>query len=251
MQSNQLQLMQACKDLVDYRDRVLSPAANELFRDLESNEVSLHQVYAVNMFAAHAMDYLHAIRKTKGDSISRSNLLKEFDELYSVDGAALSNRKFQLVNLMNNSLKHIELDSKRSEYTSALEHYGPIRFGSLVEQEGHVYCILENYRFDFCRVVLRSVLSPFLESDFSHQSYVEEFASCEFLPEEAGLYDLDDPIEQMIEYCNPLCLNCGEGKAECGCSTFVIDKEGLRFEPIQPDPYFNFDAVMAQISSAR
>ena len=251
MKTDKLQIAQACKDMADYRDRVLSPATRGLFRDLESNQVSLHQAYSVNMFAAHAMDYLHAIRKAKGEKISRADLLEKFDELSSLDGAVLANRKFQLVNLINNSLKHIELDKQRRENTAAIEHYGPIRFGALVEQDGRVHCVLDNYRFDFCRVVLRPVLEPFIESDFSTQSYVEDFAEGDICFAGDSSYDLDDPIDQMIEHCNPLCLNCGEGEADCECATFVFDSEGCHFEPFPSDPNFNFDAVMSQISSAR
>ncbi|MBT3140432.1 hypothetical protein KL867_05180 [Ruegeria litorea] len=250
MELNKLQLKKACDDLANYCVRILCPATDELFRDLEDNEVSLHQAFGVNMFAAHAIDYLHAIREARGDNISRSDLLKQFDALFSEEDAVLANRKFQLVNSINNSLKHIELDAKRTANAAVLEHYGPIRIGALVEREGRIYCNLDNYWFDFCRVVLRPILEEFRSIDFTDQDVIEGFASGEVLAVEAHAIDHDDPIDEMIEFCNPPCLNCGESEDECECRTFVFDKKGGHFEPIQSNPDFNFDRVMSQISGA-
>ena len=240
----------ACEDLVRYCEMVLNPAATQFLSDLENNAVSLHQAYSVTMFAAHAMDYIHAIRAAKGDKISRADLLKEFDDLFEIEGAQLSNRKFQLINSINNSLKHIEIDGSKPSNSEAIKQYGPIRFGSLVEKEGKVICNLQHYWFDFGRVVLRPVLQELANLDLEDQTYIEDFATGDLGYIEISMIDEDDPIDKMIEYCNPDCLNCGEAEGECDCKSYVFDKSGGRFEPIPPDSRFNFDDVMSQISGA-
>lgn len=50
--------------------------------------------------------------------------------IYGVGGARIGNRKFELIDAMNNSLKHISLDPKR--YGGVLDQYGPVTFRSLV-----------------------------------------------------------------------------------------------------------------------
>lgn len=251
MQSQNQKLTEACKDFLSYHANILSPAAEEFFLELDRDTLSLHRVFGVNMLAAHAMDYLHAIRTANGETIGRSALLEHFDEQYAHDDAALSNRKFELVNLLNNSLKHVEVDRNRSSNKAALQHYGPIRFGSLTEKEGRIYCLLQQYRFDFSRVVLRSVLEPLTRLVFSDEADVVDFATCEWVWEKDVGFDTDDPIDQMIEHCNPPCVNCGEAERECECATFVFNGEEGRFEPLRPDNYqFDFDSVMSQISGA-
>ncbi len=89
MQTQTTRLSEACEDFLSYHKGILYPAADEFFSELEQNRLTLHRAFAVNMLAAHAMDYLHAIRTANGEAIGRSELLKQFDELYEEDGAAL------------------------------------------------------------------------------------------------------------------------------------------------------------------
>lgn len=242
---------QACDDFLSYHSKILCPAASDFFCDLDKDSLSLHQAFAINMLAAHAMDYLHAVRVAQGQKISRLDLFQQFDENHSVEGAALANRKFELVNLLNNSLKHVELDGRRKANKMAIERYGPIRFGNLVESEGRIYCLLQQYRFDFGRVVLRTVLNPLTRIIFSNEEDVVDFASGEWIWEEGNGFDEDDPIDQMIEHCNPACANCGESESECECATFVFDGEAGRFEPLRSNEHlFDFNTVMSKISGA-
>ncbi len=152
--------------------------------------------------------------------------------------------------MLNNSLKHVELDNRHANQ-EALHHYGPIRFRALTEENGRVYCLLQKYRFDFGRVVLRSVLNPFARLTFSCETDVVDFATGEWVWQEEPEIDSEDPIDQMIEHCNPPCANCGESENDCECATFVFDDQEGRFEPLRPDDYqFDFDAVMSEISGA-
>ncbi len=245
------EVAKACEDFLSFHTKILCPAAEEFFSELEGDSLSLHRAFSVNMLAAHTMDYLHAIRCANGDTITRSTLIKQFDEFYSDEEAALANRKFELVNLLNNSLKHIELDLDRPANKAALQHYGPIRFGALTEQNGRVYCLLQKYRFDFGRVILRSILNPLTRIVFTDNMDVIDFATGEWIWQEASDFENDDPIDQMIEYCNPACANCGELERECECTSFTFDGKNGRFEPLHLDSYqFDFDSVMAQISGA-
>ena len=250
MQTQKTTLTRACDDFLSYHERILCPAAGEFFSELEQDRLPLHRAFAVNMLAAHAMDYLLAIRTANGEEIRRPALLKRFDELYAADGAALANQKFELVNFVNNSLKHVELDNRPAN-REALDHYGPIRFDVLIEEKGRVHCLLQRYRFDFGRVVLRSVLNPLTGLMFSNETDVVDFATGKWLWEDEPGLDPEDPIDQMIEHCNPPCVNCGESEDKCECATFVFDGKEGRFEPLRPDDYqFDFDAVMSQISGA-
>ncbi|WP_457554248.1 hypothetical protein [Desulfobacula sp.] len=62
-------------------------------------------------------------------------------------------------------------------------------------------------------------------------------------------YEPQDAIDRMIDACNPICLDCGEGKEECNCPEFIYNGKKGNFKPTT-DRNFNFDDVMSQISGA-
>lgn len=231
---------------------ILEPAMDRLKNSINAGSLELHQVFGANLFLAHAVDYLLAIRKADGFKEDRIELVRQFDETYSVDGARFSNRKFELIDAINNALKHIRLNPKR--YRHLEQKYGPISFQSLVEEKGRVLCILEGYRFDYVRVVLRPALEAITSSDLDAQEALD-FARGEFTVDWSDNDSLmtsnepSDAIDQMIENCNPLCADCGEGQSECSCAEFVYDGDQGRFEPrFRAD--FDFDEVMSRISGA-
>ncbi|QIM49296.1 amino acid ABC transporter substrate-binding protein [Pusillimonas sp. DMV24BSW_D] len=119
----------------------------QLQRGINAEKVELHQIFGANLFIAHVVDYIQAIRRADGIKETRVNLVKKFDQVFSVPGARIGNRKIELIDAVNNALKHIRLDPTR--YKELEQHYGPISFQSLV-QEG------ERNRPDFYRLFFDS-----------------------------------------------------------------------------------------------
>lgn len=245
-------LEQTCADYRQYLHVILAPAMAALQADMDARRASLHQVFGANLFVAHAVDYIHAIRKADGVDEGRLDFVQRFDQLFCVGGTRLSNRKFELIDAINNALKHIRLDPKR--YRHLEKHYGPISFQSLYEDDGRVLCILEGYRFDYARVVLRPAYRALANWDFRNTADVLEFSRGEFdLSDWSADDDLmasDDPadaIDQMIAACTPPCIHCGEGENECICAEYVFEGEKGQFEPRFCSD-FNFDRAMSRIS---
>ncbi|OWY27965.1 hypothetical protein CEJ42_16915 [Herbaspirillum robiniae] len=248
----------ACEDYRQYVKNILVPASEDLHTAVESMAVLLHQVYGINLVTAHSIDYLLAIRVAATGENGRSKLVKRFDELYSVPGANLRNRKMELIDAINNGLKHIRLDPAR--YKEVSQKYGGISFRSLMQHEGRILCLLERYRFDYCRVVLLPALNTLvsapmatnedalafatehiqvLEEDLSYSSYV------------GGDYDDDDPstaIDRAIEMFNPPCANCEEYEEACICSEYKFDDKPGEFTPMFIPTTGEMDYVLSQIS---
>jgi hypothetical protein len=244
----------ACKDFSQYMQLVVDPAFVALHSDLAGGSARLHQVFGANLFLAHAIDYILAIRIADGIAGGRTTLVKTFDEIFSVAGARFRNRKFELIDAINNSLKHIELDPVR--YNDLKQRYGQLTFRSLVEEDGLVLCLLEGFRFDYARVVLRPAYAALSGLDHESPEEVLEFArgrgaadSWSVADELMSSSDPADAIDQMITACNPECEDCGEGEDTCRCAQFAYDGTVGRFEPIVHDQ-FEFDTVMSRISGA-
>lgn len=241
---------QCCEDYLRFLQTILRPAAVEFEARLINNDLKLHHVFQANFLAAHMFDYLVEIRQKVDPVVKRTQLIKTFDQNYAVEGAIYLNRKFQLVDAVNNALKHVKLDDRPTN-REPIAQYGPIRFDCLREQDGVVLFEAERYRFDFARVALRPVLAVVASRTFEEAEDVLSFA----LGESGGVevVDLDDddpdPIDQMIDYCNPNCLDCGEGGDDCRCSEYRYGDNSGEFRGDQ-DEFFDFDAVMSRISGA-
>jgi hypothetical protein len=254
----------ACRDFIHYHQAILRPAAEEFDSRLSARSLRLHHVIQINMLAAHMLDYLVEIRKAMRQAKDRDRLVlvREFDDRFAVRGARFLNRNFQLVDAVNNAVKHVALDGR---YEDVFSQYGKINFRCLREDDGLVLFEGAGYRFDFSRVVLRPVLAVVVPLSFDAVEHVAEFAT-------NGAADMvttnerdEDPIDQMISYCNrscpgcgepdcagcnePSCLDCGEGEDECQCSEFFYAGKQGEFRPTQ-DEKFDFDAVMTRISGA-
>lgn len=242
---------QACDDYRRYLALILEPAMKQLEQEMSARILRLHQVFGANLYLAHAVDYIQKIRRTSGIDETRTNLVAQFDKLFSVEGARIGNRKFELIDAVNNALKHIRLDPAR--YKQLEDQYGPISFQSLVEDNGDVLCILEGYRFDYARVVLRPAWGALSGWDFEDLEDVRHFA-CEahgawLNAERFSSEDWEDPIDQMIEACNPQCDDCGEDESQCRCSQYIYEGEEGKFVSGFRQS-FDFDEVMSRISGA-
>lgn len=244
-------LAQACNDYRRYLQLIIQPAIEQLEKGMSARNLRLHQVFGANLYLAHAVDYIQKIRRTSGINETRTNLVLLFDKLFSVDGARIGNKKFELIDAINNALKHIRLDPVR--YKQLEVRYGPISFQSLVEDSGDVLCVLEGYRFDYARVVLRPAWRALKGWNFEEVEDVLDFArgtqSIYSRGEIFSSEEWDDPIDKMIEYCNPSCDDCGEQESECRCSQFIYEGNQGRFEPVFRSN-FDFDEVMSRISGA-
>lgn len=239
----------ACERYKLYLESILQPATKRFEKLLDSGTVSLDEAFSATLFAAHAIDYILAIRSAKDLKGGRVALVNGFDESFSIEGGRFQNSKFRLVDAINNALKHMELDSKR--YPDLIEKYGAISFQCLVEEKGRVVCLLDGYRFDYCRVVLRPILKALTGWSIDDLEDVLEFSLGEFGSFESYIMAsfTDDPIDQMIEYCNPICSDCGEGEEDCYCATYIYDGQAGEFAPIK-DEFFDFDSCMSRISGA-
>ena len=245
------ELALACDDYRRYLRLILEPAMEQLESDAKARRLRLHQVFGANLFLAHPVDYIQKVRNTAGISESRSTLVAAFDKLLSVDGARFGNRKFELIDAVNNALKHIRLEPAR--YKHLEERYGSISFQCLVEEDGDVLCILDGYRFDYVRVVVRPSWRALKSLALGNvPDFVDLACDTQLSWTSAERYsddDWDDPIERMIEFCNPSCDDCGEQESDCRCSHYVYDGEQGRFESAFRAT-FNFDEVMSRISGA-
>ncbi|WP_433741156.1 hypothetical protein [Pseudomonas putida] len=246
-------LQQACDDYRHFITCILEPAWDDLKARVSRNEVMLHQAFGVNLLLAHSVDYLQAVRAADGIKETRKDLVKTFDENFSVSGAYLGNRKMELIDGINNALKHIRVDLKR--HKSLGERYGEISFQSLVEDGGRVMCHLVGYRFDYCRVVLLPALRALSNWDFECAEDLLKFARGGFIVMESpyypDAYDPDDPstaIDQMIELCNPPCKNCDQSADGCLCERYVFAGENGRYEPAYSPTAGEIDELMQLIS---
>ncbi len=253
MSTVDLKLAQACKDFCHYVEVIVEPAMDSLLASMQRGPLRLHQVFGANLFMAHAVDYIRAIRLADGIGQNRGNLVRDFDEIYSVGGARIG-RKFELIDAINNSLKHISLDPDR--YDELLKRYGQMTFRSLVEEDGLVLCILQGYRFDYARVVLRPAYQALSGIDYDSIDDVLNFARGDYVLEDwttvdelMSSSDPVDAIDQMIAHCNPACEDCGEGEADCHCAEFKYDGiEGHFVSSFNAN--FDFNTVMSRVSGA-
>lgn len=246
------QVRQACDDYMHYVVSILEPAGEEFEELVRTGNVKLHQAYSINLMIAHCVDYLYAIRRVIGISESRGDLVKTFDEKFSIDGAYIRNRKMELIDAINNALKHIRLAPDR--YKQVESEYGKISFKALVQGEGMVTCHLENYRFDYCRVVLLPALDALLNWQFEDTEGVLHFAQGTWT--HCGTiaysdYDDDDQstaIDRMIEICSSPCRNCEEDADKCRCSEYIFANEEGHYEPLHSVSGAQFDFIMDMIS---
>ncbi|HGM7289817.1 TPA: hypothetical protein ACKQFY_001069 [Serratia marcescens] len=237
--------------LISYLNNVLKPASVEFFKLLNDNNLKLHHAFSFNAILAHAIDYMVYIAKKK-TSISRTVFIQNFDEIYSVDGCNHINKKFELLDAINNSFKHVELLKER--YKNLIELYGDLSFNSLKEEHGKVFFNMPEYKFDYSRVILRPIAKIFdcgLENTRDIDDFINgrRYGSCGY-----GNFSYDnevgDEIDRMIDYCNPECMDCGEYYENCDCPSFIYAKSKGDFNP-NTDPNFDFHAVMSGISGTR
>ena len=217
---------------------------------MKNNDVMLHHCFSFNSILAHAIDYIVFIAQKNGNA-SRGKFIKEFDEKYRVDKAIHINNKFMLLDAVNNSFKHVELDKKR--YSDLIKQYGSLSFHSLKPKDGKVYFDMPSYKFDYCRVVMRPI-SAIFDCDLKTTWDVINFINGDYCGSTGSgifVYDYEpwDAIDRMIDYCNAPCIECGETE-DCECEKFIYDGNQGQHRP-DVDPKFDFDDVMSNISGTR
>ncbi|EJL6590355.1 hypothetical protein NMS43_003512 [Vibrio cholerae] len=236
---------------ISYVNDVLEPAEEEFLSKVEQNTVQLHHAYSFNAILAHAIDYIVFIA-SKEKNVGRAASVRGFDDKYYVEGTVRINNKFQLLDAVNNSFKHVELDKNRYKYL--IETYGELSFHCLKEENGKIFFSTPSFRFDYSRVVLRPISAIFTCGINSHEDVIDFINGeiCGALGYGNFDYDYDphDAIDRMIDYCNPQCMDCGEYGDDCDCSEFVFGDKTGEFNPDR-DPAFDFDDVMSQISGTR
>ncbi|TMO85931.1 hypothetical protein CWC15_06950 [Pseudoalteromonas spongiae] len=237
--------------LISYINDVLIPASDEFFSKLSDNKVKLHHVYSFNAILAHAIDYMLFIAK-KMTNATRVSFIKEFDERYAVDGCQHINNKFTLLDAVNNSFKHVELDKNR--YKDLIEKYGELSFHSLKSDSGKIFFDMPDYKFDYSRVVLRPIAAIF-NCGLKTTNDIDDFINGRICGSTGyGHFEYDyeprDAIDRMIDACNPECMDCGEGAGDCDCPNFIYDGNRGKFSG-NVDPNFDFNDVMSNISGTR
>lgn len=260
MSENKSELKQACEDYLNFVNLILKPAALDLGVIVQKNKLRLHDVVGKNMIIAQAMEYLMKIRKVSGISQKKPDFIKEFDHLFLVGGARLKNEKFELIDAINNAVKHIRL--RPDQYKHIEAKYGSITFQSLVESDDEVICYMRGFKFDYARVVLVPAYEALSRKSFDSIDEVADFAlgkkDSRKFDEEIECFndysdefsdDGDDPIDQMIEYCNPPCADCNMYISDCKCSKYEFNgKSGEYIPAFKSD--FDFHGVMSKISGA-
>ncbi|BBP74735.1 hypothetical protein PHLH7_08390 [Pseudomonas sp. Ost2] len=234
-QTDEQSLSEACKsacgDYLKYLKSILEPALKQLEDDSTGRALTLHQVIGANLCAAHAVDYIHAIRAADGVKEKRCQLVSAFDSEFAIGGARIQGGKMRLVDAVNNAMKHIRIDPKR--YADLVQKYGQVSFECLVAFDGKVLCLLDGFRFDFVRVALLPTLRALRGWQFEDEVDVLEFArgGLELINNGASYCaGDDDPIDALIEACNPACVNCDEYEDDCQCAEYVFDGKTGAFE---------------------
>ncbi|MFT6189424.1 MAG: hypothetical protein ACJAW8_001744 [Oleispira sp.] len=239
------------KYLLSYINDVLIPSSKEFFHLLDDNKVLLHHAFSFNAILAHAIDYMVFIAKKMGKT-DRKDFISQFDKKYYVDGCVHINNKFRLLDAVNNSFKHVELDQKR--YSDLIETYGDLTFHSLQAEGGKVLFVSDSFNFDYCRVVMRPIAAIF-NCGLESTNDVDDFINGRMCGSTGyGFFDYDyephDAIDRMIDACNQECMDCGECEDNCDCPSFIYGDEKGEFSG-NLDPSFNTDDVMSQISGSR
>ncbi|HBO6302951.1 hypothetical protein [Pseudomonas nitroreducens] len=245
---------QACAEFLEYIRTIVEPARRDLQAEVDAGTVVLHRLFGANLCVAHAVDYIYAIRNADGFKEGRKDLVAAMDKVISVDGARIRNRKFELIDAVNNAFKHIRIDLKR--YPEVEKIYGPVSFQCLVQDKGRVLCILEGFRFDYARAVLLPAFEALCDWNFSTTDDIRRFARGDFevLPwsSDARIWgddDWDDPIDRFLDMMHPHCLNCREYEADCQCAEYVFNGKKGEFEA-RFGTAEEFDEVMSRISGA-
>lgn len=239
------------KYFTSYINDVLIPSSSEFFNLLDDNKVLLHHAFSFNAILAHAIDYMVFIANKVGVA-NRKDFISQFDTRYHVDGCAHINNKFRLLDAINNSFKHVELEQMR--YSDLIEIYGDLTFHSLTSSEGKIFFKSSSYKFDFCRVVMRPIAAIF-NCDLQTTDDVDDFINgrkCGSTGYRYFDYDYEphDAIDRMIDACNPECMDCGESQNGCDCPNFMYGENPGEFSS-NTDPSFDFDDVMSNISGTR
>lgn len=245
---------QACADFLQFIRTIVEPARQDLQASVDEGAVVLHRLYGANLCVAHAVDYIFAIRKADGFKEGRKDLVAAMDKVICVDGARIRNRKFELIDAINNAFKHIRIDLKR--YPEVEKKYGPVSFQCLVQDKGRVLCILEGFRFDYARAVLLPAFEALCDWNFNTTEDIRKYARGDFevFPRTSDERmwsdgDWDDPIDRLIDMMHPHCLNCREYEADCQCAEYVFNGENGEFEA-RFGSAEEFDEVMSRISGA-
>lgn len=235
--------------LLSYLNEVLIPASQDFFGSLDNNQLKLHQAFSFTTILAHAIDYILFISKKK-IKIDRVDLVKNFDQRYAVDGCKHINNKFSLLDAVNNSFKHVELDPKRKTYTELLQIYGELSFNCIKEEKGKIFFNTTSYVFDYSRVVLRPIAAIF-NCNLVNTNDVDDFINgriCGSTSYGSFSYDYEphDAIDRMIDACSAECMDCGENGDNCDCRKFIYANNRGQYSP-NIDPSFELNEVMSQI----
>lgn len=240
--------------LLSYLNNVLIPASEEFFTLLSENNLELHHVFSFNAIVAHSIDYM-VFTAAKKAKITRGKFIIGFDELYEVDGAKHINNKFTLLDAVNNSFKHVELDvSKNKNYKKLVDTYGDLSFHSLKSERGKVFFEMPSYRFDYSRVVLRPIAKIF-NCRLKNTNDIDDFINGRICGS-SGYgqfkynYEPHDAIDRMIDYHNAECMDCGEHEDSCDCPDFIYGNKNGYFNR-NADSNFDFEDVMSNISGTR
>ena len=250
---------------------ILIPASVDFNRKLDANSLILPDAFSMTFFLAHSLDHISVCTdRLKLLGKTRPERVVAFDKFFQVEGGRFRNCKFRIVDAVNNSIKHVYLN-KRPEYDDLKNEYGLVDFQVLREKSGVIMYDKPGYRFDYCRVVLRPILEILTAEYISQydapegcelaygfienvESSIEDDGSINYVSIcDAPLYDESDPttaIDRMVEYCNPVCLDCGELEEDCQCDSFLYGDEVGAFDP-DVDLFFDFEGTFAQISGAR
>ena len=241
--------------LISYIQKVLLPASEEFHELLKIDQIKLHHAFSFTTILTHAIDYMVLIDRELNNR-SRAKLLNEFDEIYLVQGAKHLNQKFKLLDAVNNAFKHVELDKKR--YKNLINEYGTFTFDSLKVHNGRIFFYHPEYKFDYCRIVLKPIAAIF-DCDIKLKDDVVEFLNGkkygtlhvkQFESYDHKEYDPMDAIDRMIEYCDPKCLDCVEYQAKCECHSFFYANQKPDSN-LDIDKNFDLKKTMAKISGTR
>lgn len=242
-----------------YYLKILLPASRAIAQKIENDDLLIVDAVSYGFIVSHFIDYVWEFQKGKNAEKKRHEVVEDIDKiLFDFEGKRFKLGLLRFICSVNNSVKHVELDSKKHN-VEICEYHGIINLSAFQEKDGKVWFVTDANEFDYGRIVLRRVTEIFSveiisdsdgdEIDVASSLYDGDFGMG--LSYEEDPYDSSDPstaIDSMIWHCNPSCIDCGFGYSDCECSTYKFSDDVAEFRP--EVRIIDFDGIMGQISGA-
>lgn len=232
-----------------YHKNILKKAISSFFDNFNQNKIGLNDAYAITFFVAHSIDYIHAIRNEinkvpkSNHHKKRKDTIKILDEMFlrvsireieNENGESETNltinKPFLLIDAINNSLKHIEINKDR--HKEITNDYGAFTFENIKEKNNKIIFQSKNdkFYFDYIRITLKPVLIFILNYLTFEDNYCDEVINLEssYEKEENGKMKLSHEYEDELKEWDNI-IKIINKKIEVEDSMMVAENENFIF----------------------